>query len=104
MGDGDSLFDRARVAAAGPTPAERAAELNDRAADDPASLSAADANELIGLLDADDPDVVGDALGAMESLAVDRPEPPSRLSSWGCPNDRRRSGRRRPSATPRGRL
>ena len=43
MGDDDSLFDRARRAVGGPTPAERAASLDDRAADDPASLSAADA-------------------------------------------------------------
>lgn len=74
MGDDDSLFDRARRAIGGPTPAERAAALDDRAADDPASLSADDAADLIDLLGADDPDVVGDALGATESLAEARPE------------------------------
>jgi hypothetical protein len=73
MSDDDSLFDRARRAVAGPTPAERAATLDDRAADDPASLSD-DVDELIDLLDADDPDVVGDALGALRSLVAERPE------------------------------
>ena len=55
MCEDDSLLDRARRAVGGrPTPAERAATLDDRAADDPASVSAADVDELLDLLDAAD--------------------------------------------------
>ena len=74
MGDDDSLFDRARRAVTGPTPAERAAALDDRASTDPASLDTDDVGDLIDLLDADDPEVVGDALSALRSLAIERPE------------------------------
>jgi hypothetical protein len=68
MGDDDSLFDRARRAVAGPTPAERAAELDDRADDDPSALDDDDVEDLIDLLDADDPEAVTDALHALGSL------------------------------------
>jgi len=73
MGDDDSLFDRARRAVVGPTPAERAATLDDRALDDPSALTDDDVAELIELLDADDPAVVTDALSALTSLADSRP-------------------------------
>lgn len=73
MGDDDSLFDRARRAVAGPTPAERAAELDDRADDDPSALDDDDVEELIDLLDADDLEAVTDALHALGSLVRARP-------------------------------
>ena len=77
MGDDDSLFDRARRAVAGPTPAERAAELDDRAADDPSALDPDDVDELIDLLDSFDD-------GALDAGAVadarDTLETASRLS------------------------
>jgi hypothetical protein len=73
MGDDDSLFDRARRAVAGPTPAERAAELDDRADEEPASIDGNDVEDLIDLLDADDPEAVGTALDALGSLARARP-------------------------------
>ena len=73
MRDNDSLFDRARRAVTGPTPAERAAELDDRATDDSSTLDDGDVDELIDLLDADDPDAVGTALDALGSLARARP-------------------------------
>ncbi|GGI94885.1 hypothetical protein GCM10008995_01380 [Halobellus salinus] len=73
MSDDDSLFDRARRAVAGPTPAERAAELDDRADGDPSALDDDNVEDLIDLLDADDPEAVTDALHALGSLVRARP-------------------------------
>ncbi|WP_311170800.1 hypothetical protein [Halobellus ordinarius] len=73
MTDDDSVFDRVRRTVSGPTPAEQAETLAERAREDPTALDDADVESLIELLDTDDPDVVGDALGALKSLADERP-------------------------------
>ncbi|MFC6875345.1 hypothetical protein [Halobellus marinus] len=73
MTDDDSVFDRVRRTISGPKPAEQAETLAERAREDPTALDDADVESLIELLDADDPDVVGDALGALKSLADERP-------------------------------
>lgn len=73
MADDDSLLDRARRAVSGPTPAERAAELDDRVDDDPSTVSDDELGALIDLLDADDPEAVRHALHALGSLVDVRP-------------------------------
>lgn len=73
MGDDDSLFDRARRAVSGPTPAERAAELDDRVDDDPSAVSDDELEALTHLLDVDDPEAVRNALHALGSLVDARP-------------------------------
>lgn len=74
MSDDDSLFSRAKRTVTGPTAAERAENLKERASDDPGSFDGEDRDALVGLLDEDDPDVVTDALHSLESLAEKRPE------------------------------
>lgn len=69
----DSLVDRVRRAVSGPTAEERAGRLDERARESPASLETTDAETLRELLDNDDPEVVGTALGAAEALAEERP-------------------------------
>jgi hypothetical protein len=74
MSDDGSVFDRVRRTIAGPSPAERAEKLKDRARADSNALDGNDVDELVELLSAEDPDVVGDALSALGSLADERPD------------------------------
>lgn len=73
MSDDESLFDSVRRTLTGPTAAERAAELSDRADEACADLDD-DVDEIAELLDHDDPDVVGTALDVMGSLAEECPD------------------------------
>ncbi|MFB6243583.1 MAG: hypothetical protein ABEH80_05750 [Halobaculum sp.] len=74
MSDDDSLFDSVRRTLTGPTPAERAATLKQRAADEPETLGEDDVATLVELLSADDEAAVGDALHAIESVADEQPQ------------------------------
>lgn len=74
MSDDDSLFGKVKRAVSGRTAAERAAALRERASEDPASFDRDDVETLTELADANDADVVGDALGTLRTLAADRPE------------------------------
>ncbi len=74
MSDDDSLFSRAKRTVTGPTATERAERLKERASNDPGSFDGDDIDTLVGLLDEDDPEVVTDALYALESVAEERPE------------------------------
>lgn len=75
MSDDDgSLFDSVRRTLTGPTAAERAAELSDRADEACADFDDDEIDELAELLDHDDPDVVGTTLDVMGSLAEECPD------------------------------
>lgn len=73
MSDDDSLFGSIRRTLTGPAAAEEAAALKERLAEEPASADREDLETLVGLLDADDPEAVSDALYALESFAAERP-------------------------------
>jgi len=75
MSDDDgSLLDSVRRTLTGPTAAERAAELSERAEECGGDLDDDEIDELVELLDHDDTDVVGSALEAVAVLSEERPE------------------------------
>lgn len=68
-----SLIDRVRRTVVGPTDAERAARLRETATESPNAIDGNDIDELGRLCRHDDEAVVGDAIGAAEALARERP-------------------------------
>jgi hypothetical protein len=69
----DSIVDRVKRVMAGPTARERAERLNSRTEETPGELDDDDLATLRDLLTHEDDSVVGNALGAAELLAVERP-------------------------------